>query len=338
MTVAFRSDSVGRRIALCLLILPPAFLLLSLCVGRFPILVGDVLSALVYGGDRVEAVVGSVILNIRLPRGVAALLVGAGMSVSGAAFQGMFRNPLVGPSILGVAQGAGFGAALGLLLTESILLSNLLAFAFGVVAVVAACLIGLRKSDNSLLMLVLSGLVMGAVFAALISLVKYVADPEEKLPTIVYWLMGGLSGVGYADLAFAAPIILGGSAILVALRWRINVLSLGEESARAFGEDTRLLRFAIIGSATAVTSACVALAGIVGWVGLLVPHIGRMFLGPNHSVLLPASISIGACYLLLIDVVARTATSAEIPLSILTALLGAPFFAWLLTKTGGKWT
>ncbi|MCG8508071.1 MAG: iron ABC transporter permease [Rhodospirillales bacterium] len=338
MRSTVRSDSFGGRIALFLLILPPVFLLGSLCIGRFPIMIADVVSAIGSAGEAVEGVVRSVIFSIRLPRGLAALLVGAGLAVSGAAFQGLFRNPLVGPSILGVAQGAGFGAALGLLLADSILVSNLLAFTFGIVAVMAACFIALRKSDNSLLMLVLAGIVMGAVFAALISLVKYVADPEEKLPTIVYWLMGGLSGVGYKDLIFAAPIITIGSAILIALRWRINVLSLGDEAARSFGEDTRLLRFAIIGSATIVTSACVALAGIVGWVGLLVPHIGRMFLGPNHSVLLPASISIGACYLLVIDVVARTATSAEIPLSILTALLGAPFFAWLLTKTGGKWT
>ncbi len=338
MRSAVRSESLGGSIALSCVILPPAFLLASLCIGRFPIAVADVWAALASGGEAVESVVRSVVLSIRLPRGLAALLVGAGLAVSGAAFQGLFRNPLVGPSILGVAQGAGFGAALGLLLTGSILISNVLAFTFGVAAVAAACFIGLRKSANSLLMLVLSGIVMGAVFEALISLVKYVADPEEKLPTIVYWLMGGLSGAGYKDLAFGAPIILIGSAVLIALRWRINVLSLGEEAARAFGEDTRLLRFAVIGAATVVTSACVAMAGIVGWVGLLVPHIGRMFLGPNHSVLLPASFSIGACYLLLIDVVARTATSAEIPLSILTALVGAPFFAWLLTKTGGKWS
>lgn len=317
---------------------PPLLLAASLCVGRYPLALGEVLSALGLTGGIAEDVVRSVVVNIRLPRSIAALLVGAGLSISGAAFQGLFRNPLVGPSILGVAQGAGFGAALGLLLSGSVLVSNVLAFGFGIAAVVAACLIAKRKAGGSLLMLVLSGIVMGAVFTALISLIKYVADPEEKLPTIVYWLMGGLSGVGYRDLAFAAPIVLLGSAVLLVLRWRINILSLGEEVARSFGENTRVLRFVVIGAATVVTASCVAVAGIVGWVGLLVPHMTRMILGPDHSGLLPASMSIGACYLLLIDGIARTATSAEIPLSILTALIGAPFFAWLLGRTGGRWT
>ncbi|WP_316863300.1 iron ABC transporter permease [uncultured Cohaesibacter sp.] len=321
-----------------LLCLPLLSLAVSLCIGRFAISIQEVMAIFIPTGTDVEAVAKSVVLGIRLPRGIAALLVGAGLAVSGAAFQGLFRNPLVGPSILGVAQGAGFGAALGLLIADSYFVANILAFLFGIIAVSMACFIGLKKSNSSLLMLVLAGIVIGAVFTALISLVKYTADPEEKLPTIVYWLMGGLSSAGYRDLLFAGPIICIGSAVLVALRWRLNVLALGEEAARSFGEDTRLLRFAIIGAATIVTSACVAVAGIVGWVGLLVPHIGRMFLGPDHSVLLPASLGIGACYLLIIDVIARTATTAEIPLSILTALVGAPFFAWLLARTGGKWS
>lgn len=317
---------------------PLLFLGVSICVGRYSLPVADILAVLGLSAGEVKSVAKTVILNIRLPRSLAALLVGAGLSVSGAAFQGLFRNPLVGPSILGVAQGAGFGAALGLLLGGSMLLVNGLAFTFGIGAVTCACFIAGRKGGRSLLMLVLAGIVMGAVFTALISLIKYTADPEDKLPTIVYWLMGGLSGVGYRDLLFAAPIIGVGSAVLYALRWRINVLSLGDEVARSFGENTKLLRFAVIGAATIVTAACVAVAGIVGWVGLLVPHMARMLFGPDHSSLIPASLSIGACYLLGIDGVARIATSAEIPLSILTALLGAPFFAWLLTKTGGRWT
>lgn len=317
--------------------LPALLLGVSLCVGRYSLSAQDILAALGLISGEVKDVVRTVLLNIRLPRSLAALLVGAGLSVSGAAFQGLFRNPLVGPSILGVAQGAGFGAALGLLVGASTLWVNAFAFVFGVAAVVCSCFIARRKNSRSLLMLVLSGIVMGAVFTALISLVKYVADPEDKLPTIVYWLMGGLTGVGYRDLAFAAPIIGFGAAVLLALRWRINILSLDDEVARSFGENTGLLRFVIIGAATIVTSACVSVAGIVGWVGLLVPHIARMLFGPNHSVLLPASLSIGACYMLFIDGIARTATSAEIPLSILTALLGAPFFAWLLGKTGGRW-
>ena len=317
--------------------LPVLLLGASLCVGRYSLSPQEILAALGLHPAEVKDVVRTVVLNIRLPRALAALLVGAGLSISGAAFQGLFRNPLVGPSILGVAQGAGFGAALGLLLGGSILSVNAFAFAFGVVAVACSCFIARHNSAKSMLMLVLSGIVMGAVFTALISLVKYVADPEDKLPTIVYWLMGGLSGVGYREVAYAAPIIGAGVAVLLLLRWRINILSLDDEMARSLGENTRLLRLVIIGAATIVTATCVSIAGIVGWVGLLVPHIARMLFGPNHSVLLPASLSIGACYLLLIDGVARTAISAEIPLSILTALLGAPFFAWLLSRTGGRW-
>ncbi len=328
----------NRAFRLVLWGLPVLLLGVSLCVGRYSLPLGDMLSVFGLVSGEVKDLAKTVLLNIRLPRSLAALLVGAGLSISGAAFQGLFRNPLVGPSILGVAQGAGFGSALGLLLGVSMLSVNLLAFTFGIAAVFCACFIARRRGGKSLLMLVLAGIVMGAVFTALISLIKYTADPEDKLPTIVYWLMGGLSGVGYRDLAFAAPIIGLGSFALLALRWRINVLSLGDEVARSFGENTKLLRFVVIGAATIVTAACVSVAGIVGWVGLLVPHIARMLFGPDHSSLLPASLSIGACYLLCIDGVARTATSAEIPLSILTALLGAPFFAWLLGKTGGRWT
>ncbi|MEF2229825.1 MAG: iron ABC transporter permease [Pseudodesulfovibrio sp.] len=318
--------------------LPVLLLGVSLCVGRYSLSPRDILAALGLNSAEVKDVVRTVVLNIRLPRALAALLVGAGLSISGAAFQGLFRNPLVGPSILGVAQGAGFGAALGLLLGGSLFSVNAFAFVFGIAAVACSCFIARRNTAKSMLMLVLSGIVMGAVFTALISLVKYVADPEDKLPTIVYWLMGGLSGVGYREVAFAAPVIGVGVAVLLLLRWRINILSLDDEMARSLGENTRLLRLVIIGAATIITATCVSIAGIVGWVGLLVPHIARMLFGPNHSVLLPASLSIGACYLLLIDGIARTVISAEIPLSILTALLGAPFFAWLLSRTGGRWT
>jgi len=215
---------------------PLLFLGISICVGRYSLPVEDILAVFGLSAGEVKDVARTVILNIRLPRSLAALLVGAGLSVSGAAFQGLFRNPLVGPSILGVAQGAGFGAALGLLLGGSMLTVNGLAFAFGIGAVTCACFIANRRGGRSLLMLVLAGIVMGAVFTALISLIKYTADPEDKLPTIVYWLMGGLSGVGYRDLLFAAPVIGVGAASLHALRWRINVLSLGDEVARSFGE------------------------------------------------------------------------------------------------------
>ena len=266
------------------------------------------------------------------------MLAGMGLAIAGASFQGLFRNPLVGPGILGVASGAGFGACLGILISGHMIVVQGLAFAFGFLAVLAAYMISRLKTGTSLLMLVLGGVIIGALFGALIGIVKYVADPQDQLPTIVYWLMGSMAGASYHHLLVGAPPILIASSALLLVRWRINVLSLGEEEAQSLGINTQLLRWLIIIASTIITAAVVSLCGIVGWVGLVVPHIGRMLVGPNHKVLLPACVSIGAFALLLIDDVARAATAAEIPLSILTALIGAPFFAYLLRKTGGRWT
>ena len=280
----------------------------------------------------------AVVIQLRLPRAILAMLIGAGLSCAGASLQGLFRNPLVSPHILGVAAGAGFGAALGLLLTEQAATVQLLALVFGIVAIVIVFIISRHKSGNSLLMLVLSGIIVGALFTALISLVKYMADPEEKLPTIVYWLMGSLSGASYTDIWKGAPLIVIGIITLYMLRWRLNILSLSEEEAQSLGINVRRMRWVIILAATVISASAVSVCGIVGWVGLVIPHIGRMLVGPDHKVLLPACISIGAVYLLFIDDLARSVTAAEMPLSILTAIIGAPFFAYLLRKTGGGWT
>ena len=266
-----------------------------------------------------------------------AMLVGASLSISGASFQGMFRNPLVSSDILGVSAGAGLGAVISISYGGSVVVTEICAFAGGLTAVGIAFLMSRVYKTSPALMLVLSGVVVGAFFSALISLFKFVANPYEKLPVIVFWLMGSLNAITYSDLlTVAGPMAVGGT-LLVLVRWRINLLSMGDEQARSLGVNTELLKVIVIIGATLVTSAAVAVSGIIGWVGLVIPHITRMLVGNDHRVLIPASISMGAAYMLIIDDLARTVTTAEIPLGILTAVVGAPFFAYLLRRTQGSW-
>lgn len=280
----------------------------------------------------------NVVMTVRLPRIILALLVGAGLSISGAAFQGMFANPLVSADILGVAAGAGFGASIGILLFGNGYITQIFALVFGLAAIAFTYVIGGVGKNLPIYMLVLAGVVTSALFNALISLTKFLADPEEKLPSITYWLMGSLGTANYRDLWTAGPIILVGILILLAVRWRINLLTLPEEEAKSLGISVTSLKWTVIAGATLCTAAAVAIAGIVGWVGLIIPHIARMLVGSNNERVLPVSLALGAAYLLIIDTLARTLTAAEIPLSILTAIVGAPFFAYLLRKTGGSWS
>ena len=266
-----------------------------------------------------------------------AMLVGAGLAVSGAGFQGLFGNPLVSPHILGVTSGASFGAALGILMSGNPAVVQSMALGFGCLAVVLVCIIGRFNPGARLFVLVLSGIIIGTLFSALLSLIKYVADPEEKLPSIVYWLMGSLAGSSYKSLLTGAPMILAGTLTLWMLRWRINILSLSDEEAESMGINVWKLRVIVIIASTIITVAAVSLCGVIGWIGLVIPHVARMIVGADHRILIPACISIGATYLLLIDNIARAATCAELPLSILSAIIGAPFFYYLLRKTGGGW-
>jgi iron complex transport system permease protein len=283
------------------------------------------------------ASVETIVLQIRLPRSIMAMVVGAGLAASGAAYQGMFRNPLVSPDILGVTAAAGFGAALALLLSRNPLELQIIAFAFGLVGVALTYLLARIYRTTPVLMLVLSGVVVAAFFSALLSGAKYVADPESKLPAITYWLLGSLNGASTRSLAMALPPIIVGGVGLMFVRWQLNVLAMGDEEARSLGIRTELLKGIVIACTTLITAASVSVCGIVGWVGLVVPHLGRMLVGPDHRTLLPATLSIGATYLLFIDGVARTAVATEIPLGILTAMIGAPFFAYLLRRTRGSW-
>ena len=330
----------GFTIALAVLV---AGLLLAFMLGRYPISLGeiiDVVAAKLTGGEpHVSAAVETVILHVRGPRVLAAALVGAALAVAGTAFQGLFRNPLVSPDILGASSGAALGAVLGIYFSLGVLGIECLAFAGGLVAVAAVYLIGtLVPARDPILLLVLAGVVIGALLGAGVGLVKYLADPYNQLPAMTFWLLGSLASTNGTDLiSLFIPVAIG-SAVLLALRWRMNVMSLPEEEARALGVPTAPLRIAIIAAATLVTSASVAASGIIGWVGLIVPHLARALVGPDFARLVPAAAILGGGYLLFIDTIARTAASIEIPLGILTAFIGTPFFIWLLADVQRTWS
>jgi iron complex transport system permease protein len=281
-----------------------------------------------------------VIFQVRLPRVAAALLVGAALAMAGATYQGMFRNPLVSPDILGVSSGAGFGAVLAIFLALPAFAIQISSFVGGLVAVAVVYSIAraVRSVHEEVLVLVLAGIIIGTLFGAGVSLLTYLADPYDQLPAITFWLLGSLAATRPEDLWAALPSLLLGLIPLVLLRWRVNLMSLGDEEAQALGVDTRMVRLALIVSATLMSAAAVSLAGMVGWVGLVVPHLARMLVGPNYSRLLPASMLLGAGYLLLVDTLARTAAEIEIPLGVLNAVVGAPFFLWLLARSRRSWS
>ncbi len=324
-----------------LIVLPILIGFFALCIGRYmisPKEVVDVLLQQIFGmNQEIPAVHLSVVWNVRLPRILLALLIGMGLAVSGAAFQSLFSNPLATPDTLGVANGAAFGAALGILLFDNAVIVQMLSVVFGIVAVALTYSISKVKGKSTILMVVLGGMVTSAFFQALISLIKYVADPETKLPAITYWLMGSMASVSYKTLLGGAPLMIIGIVIIYLLRWRFNILALSEDEARTMGYNLQHMRWLVILASTAITASAVSMCGQVGWVGLLIPHITRMLVGTNNQKVIPVSISLGACYMVIIDTVARSASTAEIPISILTALIGAPFFGYLLRKTGGGW-
>lgn len=273
-----------------------------------------------------------VVVLIRLPRVLGAALAGAALAMSGAALQGILKNPLVSPQVIGVSSGAAFGGVLAILLFESALATMGLAYLGGVLSLLLVWVLCNRGRGSSPLSLVLGGIIINAFFTALISLIEYVADPYDKLPAIVVWLMGSFASASRDKLFHSAPALLFSCALLHLLRFRINVLSLGGEEARALGIDVDGTRWLIMGTVALVASATVAMAGIVGWIGLVVPHIARMFVGSGHRKLIPLSCLLGAVYTLLIDTLARTLVAVEIPMGVLTALVGTPLFAVLMHR------
>lgn len=327
--------NVGWKIVL--IVLPIVTALIALGIGRYLISPAEVIEAIIgrfTGNYVISEMAYKTVWNLRIPRILLALLVGAGLSTAGCAFQSLFANPLATPDTLGVASGASFGAALGILLGFDMLGMQVTSFAMGALAVALTWLGGSGKGKG-LSSVVLSGIMMGSLFNALVSLVKYVADSETQLPAITYWLMGGLNSAGYRSLMFGAPPIIIGIAVLFILRWRMNLLPLSEDEAKSSGVNIYTLRIVTIICATMITASCVSMCGQVGWVGLLIPHMCRMKFGSNHLSLLPASISFGAVFMVIVDTVARTMTASEIPVSILTAIIGAPFFIILMRKSGG---
>ena len=329
--------SVNIALALILIFL----FFFSFLLGRYPIkptmVIKVFMSRIVPIPHTWPSTLDSVIFLVRLPRIIAAMLVGAGLSVSGASFQGTFKNPLVSPYILGVSAGAGFGAAFAILLSKNSFTIQVFAFAFGLLAALLSLIVGKAHKSTSTLTLVLGGIIVGALFSALLSLIKYVADPYDKLPAIVFWLMGSLASVSNKDLLVVTPPILSGTFVLLLIGWRINILSMGDEEAQVLGVNPKKIRMIIIVCGSLITAASVCISGIVGWIGLIIPHIGRMLVGPDYKRLLPASVLIGAAYLLLVDDLARTLTVAEIPLGIITAIVGAPIFAYILRKRKTGW-
>lgn len=333
-----------HQISVTIMLLIPLILLFlfSFLIGRYPISPLEVLMAISSKilpiKSNISPAFDTVIFQIRLPRIIAAMMVGAALSVAGAALQGLFRNPLVAPDKLGVTAGAGFGAALAILLYASSFIIQVSAFIWGLIAVIITYLISKTFKGTSMLTLVLTGIAVESFFAAMIALSKYVADPYSQLPTIVFWLLGSLAAVTNQDLVMMGPPIIIGIIILLMVRWRINLLSMGEEEAKTMGVDTGKLQAIIIVCSTIITASAVSICGIIGWIGLVIPHVARMIVGPDHKLLLPASIILGAFFLLLIDDLSRTVTSVEIPLGILTSIIGAPFFLYLLARSKEVWT
>lgn len=310
--------------------------LLALAVGRYGVPVWHVARILVSGflpaDPAISGTEENIVLLVRLPRVLLALLVGGGLSLCGAALQALFRNPLVSPEIIGVSAGASFGGALALLLGLGSVMLVASSFTFGLLALGLLFLVTSGRGGAPMLMVVLGGVVIGSFFSALVSLVVYLADPFTTLPAIVFWLLGSVAASTTAKVLVAAVPVLAGAAVLVALRWRINVLSLGDDDAAALGVRPRPLRWVVLAAVALVVAGAVAVSGAVAWVGLVIPHLARMWVGPDHRVLLPVSFLLGGAYIIAVDTVARTMTAGEIPLGVLTALIGAPVFFLLLRR------
>lgn len=319
-----------------------AVFLVSICIGRYPLTVAEVLKAIaqrVTGSDfgmRAEAV--SIVMDNRLPRALAGMLIGGALAASGCAFQGLFQNPLVSQGVLGVSSGAGFGAALSILLFSGTRFAPAFAFVFGLAAVWLSFQVARMCGEVTTLMLVLGGTVISSVFSALLSFLKYVADPYNQLASIVFWNMGSLASIDSKVFPFAAGAMTVGLVLLVFSGWSINVLSMGDQEAKSLGLNVTMARIIVVSGAALATAGSVSIAGTIGWVGLIIPHAARFLVGSDNRRLIPFSILLGAGFLVLVDTLCRTVTGSEIPLGIMTSLIGSPFFLYLLRKyKGGGW-
>lgn len=325
------------RNTIILILLPLLCITAALLAGRYSISLSDIVKT-VFNPSQATLENFRVIWYLRLPRSVAAAMCGAALAVSGAAFQGVFRNPLVNSGLLGVSNGAGFGACVAIIFLGGGVYTYVLSFAFALLAVILSYFSGRVCKVTTSVTLILGGVIVSSFFSALISIMKYMADPYSQLPSITFWFMGSFADINYTHFYAFIPMALGMLLIFLS-RWRINVLSMGDKEAAALGVDVKKYKLLIIGGATLATASAVCISGTIGWVGLVVPHIGRMIVGNNNVKLIPVSISLGACFLTLMDILSRNIMTSEIPIGILCALIGTPFFVYLLKKTrGGGWT
>lgn len=333
----FPKQKVKRRL-ISLSILFVTIFLVSFSIGRFYVPINEVVRILASKAVPVTESwtkqMAVVVINVRLPRIIAAAFVGMALSTAGCVYQGMFKNPMVSPDILGSSAGAGFGAALGIFLGRGSLGITISAFSFGILAVVTALIAAYKYRHNPTLGLVLAGIMIGSLFSAATSFIKLVADPTDELPAITYWLMGSLANIRLKDLYLLCPCVFIGLIPLLLLRWRLNILTQGDEEARALGVNVKALRVVVIICATLMSSACVAVSGMIGWVGLVIPHFARKAVGCDYKHLLPAAVLMGGSFMMVVDNIARTLATSEVPIGILTAFVGAPFFLYMILKGG----
>jgi iron complex transport system permease protein len=319
-----------------------ALVVFAMSVGRFPLAPGEIFAALwaklTGAAGAAPSSVETVVFQVRGPRVAAAVVIGAALAAAGAAYQGMFRNPLVSPDILGVSAGASLGAVLAIFLSLPVAAIQACAFAGGIAAVAVVYLVGSSvRGHDPILALILAGVVIGTLLGSCIALLKYLADPYNQLPAITFWLLGSLAAVGTQELWVVGVLVLAAVVPMYLLRWRMNLLALADDEARALGVNTGLLRIVIVCAATLMTATSVAVSGIIGWVGLLIPHAARMLVGPEFSRMLPVAMLLGASYLLGVDTLARTMARIEVPPGVLTAVIGTPFFVWLLAASRRTW-
>lgn len=334
-----KKTNTGLKMAVLFWVFAAIFVA-SCTLGRYVISFGDFWQILISGFLEIPKTwtdsAEKVLLSIRLPRVVAAALVGAALSLAGVSYQGMFRNPMVSPDILGASTGAGFGAALSILLGLGYFMISAAAFGFGLAAVALAYAVSRMARTENTLAMILAGMMVSSLFSAGTSFVKLVADTDDQLPAITYWLMGSLASIKMQDVGFLLVPVLIGTIPLLAMRWRMNLLTLGEDEAESMGINTKLYRAVVVFCATMLTAASVSVSGMIGWVGLVIPHFCRMIFGYDYRVLVPSSLLFGAAFLMAVDDISRVTTTSEIPLGILTAFVGTPIFVYLLLGGGDR--
>ena len=333
-TILIRKGHFSPLAVIIMIALPIVIGIVCMCVGRMRVPLEDVINSLTALVTRQKGNVQnySIIVKLRLPRILMAIVVGAGLTCAGNTFQSLFSNPLATPDILGVTSGTCVGAILAIIMSCGILETQLIALVFGLASVFFTIKVAGKNKSGSMVYLVLAGVIASSLFNAIGSLLKYTADPQDKLPEITYWLMGSFTSATYEKIMISSPFIIVGIVIIYLLRWRLNILALSEDEAKASGIDIKKTRMVFILASTLITASAVSMCGQVGWIGLLIPHCARMLVGSNNRYVVPVSISLGASFMIIIDTLSRTISVIELPLSVLTAIIGAPVFISLINR------